>query len=142
MQQINIRSITNVQNKPLHFYLIPLTIWLVAIFALSAQPHFTTSQPWMLFGPIRKSAHIIEFALLTGLVWLIVQHAKVHFSWFKALAPYQYWITFFLPLIYAITDEIHQSFVPPRQAQITDVMFDTVGICLALWLIWRRQQRE
>jgi len=32
--------------------------------------------------------------------------------------------------IYAITDEIHQGFIPGRAPQITDVLIDTVGVSL------------
>jgi hypothetical protein len=48
---------------------------------------------------------------------------------------------FFIPgvtsLIVAIADEIHQSFIPTRDASITDVFLDTVGILLSVYLISR-----
>ncbi len=47
--------------------------------------------------------------------------------------------TRFLPpggiaLIVAIADEIHQAYVPGRDASITDVLLDLVGIVLVLFL--------
>lgn len=43
----------------------------------------------------------------------------------------------FIALIVAIVDEIHQAYVPGRDASITDVLLDLVGISLALFLTFR-----
>jgi VanZ family protein len=44
-----------------------------------------------------------------------------------------------LVLLYALSDELHQTFVPTRTASITDVMIDVLGgICGILWLFWYR----
>jgi len=42
-----------------------------------------------------------------------------------------------IALIVAIIDEIHQAYVPGRDASITDVLLDMVGISLALFLFFR-----
>jgi len=39
--------------------------------------------------------------------------------------------------IVAIIDEIHQAYVPGRDASITDVLLDMVGISLVLFLFFR-----
>jgi hypothetical protein len=44
-------------------------------------------------------------------------------------------ISGFIALIIAIADEIHQSFIPTRDASIIDVFLDAVGIVLTLFLI-------
>jgi len=43
----------------------------------------------------------------------------------------------FIALIVAIADEIHQAYVPDRDASVTDILLDMVGIGLALFLIFR-----
>jgi len=43
-------------------------------------------------------------------------------------------ISGFIALIVAIADEIHQSFIPTRDASIIDVFLDAVGIVLTLFL--------
>jgi len=43
----------------------------------------------------------------------------------------------FIALIVAIADEIHQAYVPGRDASVTDVLLDVVGISLALFLFFR-----
>ncbi len=46
-------------------------------------------------------------------------------------------ISGFIALIVAIADEIHQSFIPTRDASILDVFLDFVGIVLVLFLVYR-----
>ena len=41
-----------------------------------------------------------------------------------------------IALIVAIADEIHQSFIPFRDASVTDVFLDLIGVLLALSLIF------
>ena len=39
-----------------------------------------------------------------------------------------------ISLLYACLDEVHQSFVPGRAAQLRDVGVDAIGFCLAVVL--------
>ena len=43
----------------------------------------------------------------------------------------------FIALVVAIADEIHQAYVPGRDASITDVLLDLVGITLVLFFAFR-----
>jgi VanZ family protein len=40
-------------------------------------------------------------------------------------------------VLYAISDEVHQSFVPLRNAAVQDVIIDAAGIA-AMWLVLKR----
>ena len=42
-----------------------------------------------------------------------------------------------ITLIVAIADEIHQAYVPGRDASLTDVLLDMVGIILVLFFFFR-----
>jgi len=42
-----------------------------------------------------------------------------------------------ITLIVAIADEIHQAYVPGRDASITDVLLDLAGIILVLFFFFR-----
>jgi len=42
-----------------------------------------------------------------------------------------------IALIIAIADEIHQAYVPGRDASVTDVLLDLIGIALVLFLTFR-----
>ena len=44
-------------------------------------------------------------------------------------------ISLIIGIVYATSDEIHQSFVPGRSPQFTDVMIDTMGVTLGILLI-------
>jgi VanZ family protein len=69
---------------------------------------------------MRKAAHVTEYAILTGLIFRALRGSIAGFWWRAALA--------FLPvLIFAPTDEYHQSFVPSRTSSLGDVMIDYAG---------------
>ncbi len=64
------------------------------------------------------------------------------------LARGRLWLAWGLAICYAITDEIHQSFVPGRHPSLVDVLlFDNLGAILGLMLwgsigyVTRRGQR-
>ena len=38
-----------------------------------------------------------------------------------------------------VADEIHQAYIPGRNASVVDVFLDVVGIALCLFIIWRLQ---
>jgi VanZ family protein len=42
-----------------------------------------------------------------------------------------------IAVLYAISDEVHQSFVPFRNATVLDVIIDATGIA-AMWLVVKR----
>ena len=78
---------------------------------------------------VRKTAHFLEYALLGVLVCLalgIDVKKKAHLLG-AALAFCSF---------YAVTDELHQYFVPGRSCQIKDVMIDSsgalTGICFCM----------
>ncbi|MGE5472672.1 MAG: VanZ family protein [Ignavibacteriales bacterium] len=69
---------------------------------------------------IRKIAHTLEYAVLGMLLCLALSSTGIKD---KKLFLYSILIC----LIYAVTDEIHQAFVPGRAAKVTDVLIDTFG---------------
>jgi len=73
---------------------------------------------------IRKLAHLTEYAILGILLYNAFRVSRVE----KNLIPYSLLIC----MIYAITDEIHQLFVPGRTGKIVDVGVDSLGGVLGL----------
>jgi len=70
---------------------------------------------------IRKAAHFSEYFIFG----ILVSHLLNKRS---SLTPVsQIFLTIPLGIIYAISDELHQSFVPSRTASTTDVMLDAIG---------------
>jgi VanZ family protein len=113
-----------------------LGTWSLVMYALSAQPTLTSSQEWMLLTPIRKGAHIIEFTILTLIAWTVFNQLHLRkITQFKS-PKLCWWVTITLPFVFAVLDETHQYFVPNRQAKVSDVVIDSLGIGLATGLIW------
>ena len=82
---------------------------------------------------IRKSAHVIEYAILVALLLRAAQHrwtaSRAHF-WKVAT------VALFAAMTYAAFDEFHQSSVASRTATPRDVMIDTLGTVLGLMICW------
>lgn len=83
-----------------------------------------------IFVPIRKIAHITLYTLGGILIYNAINIVKAEVKNKKKII-----ISFFIGLTYAITDEIHQIFVPGRAAQITDILIDSLGIIIGIVII-------
>lgn len=77
---------------------------------------------------IRKIAHFTIYAVLGFLVMSLVSTYRL-----KELDRIGYSQIF--GTLYAISDEIHQSFIPGRSSQITDVILDSLGVLLGILLV-------
>ena len=100
---------------------LPSIIWMIIIFYFSSRQ--TTgiggdSYYWRFF--ILKSFHIIEYGVLVILLFI-------------ATSKYNY--SLIIGVLYAISDELHQSFVPGRTATLRDIFYDITGIFLGLLII-------
>jgi len=73
---------------------------------------------------VRKIAHSMEYGILSFFIAFHLFALNLHK---KKILLYSIFLSFF----YAITDEIHQLFVPGRSGQIKDVLIDTSGALIA-----------
>lgn len=71
--------------------------------------------------PLRKCAHMTEYAVLSVLLFLMLASYGIPLKKRVLLA-------FILAVLYAASDEIHQLYVPGRSGQFKDVLIDSVGI--------------
>ena len=95
---------------------LPVVAWCVVIFAFSAVPSLGTGLgTWDLV--LRKLAHVTEYAVLAVLLVRATHRPAV------ALA---------LGSLYAVSDEIHQTFVRGREGRPRDVVIDTVGVVIGV----------
>lgn len=80
----------------------------------------------------RKLAHFSEYAILFSLAYWVCR------SRFKVTAKIALPLVLASVILFAISDEFHQSFVPGRSPQVRDVLIDSLGasavalICLKL----------
>ena len=108
--------------------------WLLGILGIEIPPGMSASNVPILFGlTIRKLAHIFLYFLLGGTSFLFAVTLSVKTA-AKVRPTVSGGIAFVISLLYACLDEVHQSFVPGRAAQIQDVGVDAIGFCLAIVL--------
>lgn len=108
---------------------LPAILWMTLIFWFSSQPDLPRPASDVLNFVMRKSAHFSVYAVLA-----------LTYLW--ALGDRRRWKTaLLLAILYAISDEYHQSWTPRRYPTWTDVLIDTAGaatgLALSPWL-WRR----
>ena len=82
----------------------------------------------------RKCCHLSEFAVLALLLWRAIRHshtpAQPGWLWSQA------GLALGGVLLYAASDEFHQTFVPGRTGQVSDVIVDLGGGAIGLGLLW------
>ncbi len=143
--------------------LMLLCLWMLCIFAFSAQPAEESSAlsnavkekiveivqkifpsfgetaegpdgDGLLITLIRKSAHFFSYFLLGILaVWTFSCYGMEKNRWLWA---------FLLCVLYAVGDEIHQLFVPGRAGRIGDVCIDSAGAALGLMTVCFVKKRK
>ena len=95
---------------------------MLAIFMFSARPADITPLS-LLERIIYKGGHVIGYALLAWSYWRAFE-----------FQDNRRWIAWILAVLYAVTDEYHQSFVPGRHPTAFDVLvYDNIGALLSLW---------
>ena len=110
------------------WYWLPPLLVMAAIFYLSHQPDLPHApDPW-LDVLLKKLGHATEYTIL----FLLLLRA-----WRRDRAADQALNTSVLATAaYAISDELHQAFVPGRKANWYDVLID-VSLALLLWRLLR-----
>ena len=100
---------------------VPALLWAGLIFALSAIPHLGTGLGvWDLI--LRKLAHAAEYAILGALVFRACRNAPG---------------AVLIASAYAVTDEVHQTFVRARHGSPVDWLIDSVGALVGVVLVAR-----
>jgi VanZ family protein len=102
---------------------LPAVLMMVAIFVFSATPSKDV-QHNLLRYIFNKSGHVIGYAMLTLSFLRAFEFRKKHS-----------WLAWLLALLYAVSDEYHQSFVPGRHPAAFDVLvYDHAGALIAVWI--------
>lgn len=129
-------------------------LWMLVIFFLSAQSgNESGSLSTSLFKPlfdllvpmgipaeilsliIRKTAHFTEYLILGILVLRALDTYEIHFS-------QKVYLAMLLCIAYAISDEIHQIFVPGRAGTLIDVLIDSLGSATSIAYITIKRKKE
>ncbi len=78
---------------------------------------------------LRKLAHMTEYGLLWFLWWWAFRYR------YAAVAAA-------IAVLYSVSDEIHQHFVPTRHGSPVDVLIDTAGVAIAMIIAFRWRDRR
>jgi VanZ family protein len=98
---------------------LPVIVWAAVIFTFSSIPSLGTGLgTWDTI--LRKGAHMTEYAIL-GLLLLRALGRELP--------------AFAIGIAYAISDELHQHFVRGRHASPIDVLIDTVGLAIGIFVV-------
>lgn len=88
---------------------------------------------------VRKTAHFSIYAFLGFWLHFLLKSYFFKKSWL---------LTGLFSCAYAVSDEIHQYFVPGRSCEIRDVCIDTLGaftggaICMLIVFIWQKLKKK
>ena len=118
------RFLTAYRRRPAWQRWLVVVVWMGLIFAVSAQPSLPEAPDPLFDTLLKKLAHMTEYAILCLLLW-------------SALPAETPWWAWAVAVLYAVSDEVHQTFVPGRNGWIVDVLIDSVGAGLAALTIWR-----
>jgi len=103
---------------------IPALVMMGIIFWFSSQPSPDLPNFNWADRIVKKSGHVVGYAMLTFSYWYAL-----------GMQREKRWVAWLLAILYALTDEYHQSSVVGRHSSIWDVVvFDNVGALISLWL--------
>ena len=77
---------------------------------------------------IRKIAHFSLYTVVGGIAMILLNTYKIKENT-------KFLNSLIIGILYAISDEIHQIFIPGRSAQITDVVIDAMGVLFGVLFI-------
>lgn len=109
----------SIRRKLKHW--LPTLAWAVLIFSFSSQPTFSTSAVHWQDFLVKKSAHLFVYAVLSILIYRSLK-LTTHYSLLNLLI-----LTITLTVLYAVTDEFHQTFTLGRDPTLRDVFIDIAG---------------
>ena len=126
------------KNKKLNIVL--LVLWMIFIFIMSSfdapqsdgqsglivnivNSVIHTSNIDLLTTIIRKLAHLTEYFILGLLMINCLKDYKINKVYILSVV---------FSFIYAITDELHQTFISGRSGEVRDIVIDTIGALIGV----------
>jgi len=110
-------------------------IYALLIFVVSAVPSITP--PTFGFVLEDKILHFIEYSIFSVLLFLAFFTSRKEF-----LKKHVFLISSLIGIAYAVSDELHQKFVPGRSCEFFDFLADSLGIIviqIGIWLYLKRK---
>ena len=131
---LELNFFANFKNK-LFYLWFRVVLWCTIIFCLSAIPNYRGMDPnfetlWgILEFSARKSAHLCEYAVLFIFIYRAMEK-----TW-ENRSQGQFLFSFCISILYALSDEIHQTFVFGRNGSSMDIFIDAVGSLIGYFFL-------
>lgn len=111
---------------------LPAVALMSAIFTFSSTPSSGLPNYGFWDTLVKKGGHVAGYALLALSYW-----------YWMGFDPKKGWLAWLLAVLFAATDEFHQSFTPGRNPSLKDVLvYDNLGALLAVllggWVLRRK----
>jgi len=81
---------------------------------------------------IRKAAHFSIYTLLGFLISNALAYQNAIFD--RPAKKNAVFFSFLMGVLYAVSDEIHQYFVPERSCEVRDMLIDSAGVAVGILL--------
>ena len=107
-------------------YWLPLILYCLLIYIQSAHP---SPKQIPSFPFVDKVLHFAAYGIMGILFYRAYQTLRI-----KNNIQLLMVLSVVSASLYGISDEIHQSFVPFREAEVADVIADTIGAFSGVWL--------
>lgn len=114
-----------------------LTLRVLRAVATLLVPDVSAATLLQINAVVRKLAHVTEYFILALLVWRALRRGAVDaWRWRWGLG------TLGVGVLWAAADETHQLFARGRRGSLGDIGYDTLGVLLALLLVygWARRR--
>jgi VanZ family protein len=103
-------------------------LFAVLIFTLSSIPY---AQSPFNFRMSDKLLHLLVYLFFSILLFFAF-HTSIRPFWQRNA----YLFSLIIGVIYGLSDELHQGFVPGRQKDVFDFLSDLIGVLLGLFIIY------
>ncbi len=112
------------------WYWLPVILYAGLITYLSSLSFSDVESPSFFWGYDDKVIHAIEYSLLAILCYRVYRYALG-----PSFEPYAPLLAIVTAILFGVSDEIHQYFVPLRYSDVWDVVADGVGASIGVG-IW------
>jgi VanZ family protein len=101
-------------------YIVPSLLWL--------NPEISPDTMWIIHVVVRKCAHVTEYAILAFLMWRALRSCPA----LRTKATICFGAVLLGCVLFATSDEFHQTFVKSRTPSVHDVLLDVAGSLVGL----------
>ena len=115
-----------IKLKRFALYWLPLILYCLFIYIQSDHP---SPKQIPMFPYVDKVLHVTAYGIMGILFYRAYQTLRL-----KDNIKMLMFLSVVSASLYGISDEIHQSFVPFRQAEVADVIADTIGAFSGVYL--------